>query len=45
MSVKDFSIIGSLGQGAFGEVMLVEHKKTKRRYAMKTIVKQFLKRE
>jgi serine/threonine protein kinase len=44
MSAKDFKFLGSLGQGAFGDVILVEQIKTKKRFAMKIIIKQFLKK-
>ena len=38
-SKSDFTFIGVIGRGAFGKVLKVEHKKTKRNYAMKVMNK------
>ena len=37
ISLDDFEYIKVLGRGAFGKVMLVEKKDTKKLYALKTI--------
>ncbi|UYV64779.1 ROCK2 [Cordylochernes scorpioides] len=39
MKVEDFSIIKTIGRGAFGEVQLVRHKSSKQVYAMKVLSK------
>ena len=35
---KDYSYIGSLGEGSFGKIYLVEDKKTKEQYALKKVI-------
>lgn len=37
MKLLDYNIIKNIGRGAYGTVELVEHKKTKEQYALKTI--------
>ena len=44
MSLKDFEILGNLGQGAFGEVLLVLKLDNKKKYAVKIIDKFFLEK-
>ncbi|XP_055942528.1 rho-associated protein kinase 2-like [Argiope bruennichi] len=39
MKADDFSVIKTIGRGAFGEVQLVRHKSTKKLYAMKLLSK------
>ncbi|KAI6219182.1 hypothetical protein M3Y99_01668400 [Aphelenchoides fujianensis] len=39
MNVQDFSIIKVIGRGAFGDVQLVRHKRSKRVFAMKRLDK------
>ncbi len=34
-SINDFNVLGDLGAGGFSKVLLVEHKKTHRKYALK----------
>jgi 3-phosphoinositide dependent protein kinase-1 len=41
----DYNLLGSLGNGAFGEVLLGEKIENKKKYAIKVIDKEFLKRE
>ena len=38
-SKNDFEFISVIGRGAFGKVLKVEHKKTKKIYAMKVMNK------
>ena len=40
--ISDFNIIKELGNGSYGRVLLVQHNKTKAKYALKIIVKQKL---
>jgi len=42
LSLEDFEISGSLGNGSFGEVSLVKKKGSEQYYAMKSINKNFL---
>ena len=42
--VRDFLILKEIGQGAFGSVYLVQNEKTKKKYALKVINKDFLSR-
>lgn len=42
VGLEDFEIIGSLGNGSFGEVTLVKKKESDQMYAMKAINKNFL---
>ena len=37
--LEDFTILKVIGRGAFGKVMLVEKKKTKEMFAMKSLRK------
>ena len=37
--MADFNILKELGEGAFGKVLLVQHKKTKAKYALKAVEK------
>ncbi|GBO38365.1 Rho-associated protein kinase 2 [Araneus ventricosus] len=39
MKADDFTVIKTIGRGAFGEVQLVRHKSTKKLYAMKLLSK------
>ena len=39
---KQFSVVEVLGEGSFGKVLLVEHKKEKKHYALKIMKKDFL---
>ena len=38
--ITDFNILKELGAGSFGRVMLVQHKKTQVKYAIKAIDKR-----
>ena len=40
--ISDFKIIKELGKGSYGRVLLVQHNKTKAKYALKTIEKRLL---
>lgn len=42
VSREDFSVIKLLGKGAYGKVLLVEEKNTKKKFAMKVLQKKFL---
>ena len=42
--IRDFIILKEIGQGSFGSVFLVENEKTKKKYALKVINKDFLSR-
>ena len=42
MNIKDFRIIKSIGEGAFGEVYLVKNFFSEKLYALKCIDKSFL---
>lgn len=42
VSLEDFEVVGSLGNGSFGEVSLVKRKGIEQYYAMKSINKNFL---
>ena len=42
LTLEDFEMIGSLGNGSFGEVSLVKKKGSEDFYAMKSINKNFL---
>ena len=44
LSIDDFTQIGLLGKGSYGEVFLVENKETKVRYALKTMDKVHMAR-
>lgn len=39
ISKKDFNLISIIGRGGFGKVLKVEHKKSKKVYAMKVMSK------
>ena len=39
LSRNDFNLISIIGRGGFGKVLKVEHKKTKKVYAMKVMSK------
>lgn len=39
MKPEDFTVIKTIGRGAFGEVQLVRHKSSKQVYAMKLLSK------
>lgn len=43
MSVDDFQTVKTLGEGKFGVVTMVKHKKTKTIYALKKIPKEMIK--
>ena len=43
VTLEDFTQLGIIGKGAYGEVILVKKKTSKRQYAMKVIDKKFLK--
>merc|ERR1712066_1172127 len=45
VKLSDFTEHKLLGQGAFGEVKLVRHNKTKKVYAIKTLNKRFMVRK
>ena len=38
-TIKDFTILSTIGEGSFGKVFLVMHNKTKSKYAIKRISK------
>eukprot|EP01062_Namystynia_karyoxenos_P080349 TRINITY_DN863_c1_g1_i1.p1 TRINITY_DN863_c1_g1~~TRINITY_DN863_c1_g1_i1.p1 ORF type:complete len:826 (+),score=271.61 TRINITY_DN863_c1_g1_i1:102-2579(+) len=40
VGVSEYAVVGTLGQGRFGEVFLVEHPQTAHRYAMKKVYKR-----
>ncbi|TPX75542.1 hypothetical protein CcCBS67573_g03186 [Chytriomyces confervae] len=40
--LEDFELLSVLGRGAFGKVMLIEEKSTKKLYAMKALKKEFI---
>jgi len=40
--IDDFQFLQTLGKGAYGTVKLVEHKKTKQKYALKEISKEMV---
>ena len=42
MNIKDFKIVKSIGEGAFGEVYLVRNFFNNKEYALKCIEKSFL---
>lgn len=42
LSISDFLILSELGRGAYGKVLLVQSKKTQKKYAIKSIDKFFL---
>lgn len=42
MSIDDFQVVKVLGRGAYGKVMLCEHKKTHQVYAIKSLNKETL---
>lgn len=42
VSIEDFSVVKVLGRGAFGKVMLCEHKNSKQIYAIKSLSKEQL---
>jgi len=41
--LDDFEVIKMLGKGSFGKVKLVKHKKTKKLYAMKCLLKEAIR--
>lgn len=43
ISLDDFSILKTLGEGKFGTVMMVQHKKTNSIFALKKIPKSMIK--
>ena len=45
VNIEDFEPIKSLGEGAYGEVMLVALKSNKKRYAMKVLDKHHISKE
>jgi serine/threonine protein kinase len=45
MSIKDYEIIKTIGKGSFGKIYEVEHKKTKKHYALKKIETEGLSEE
>lgn len=45
VSVDDFEPMRNLGEGAYGEVILVRHKATDKLYAMKVLDKQHISKE
>ncbi len=45
MSIDDFNPVRSLGEGAYGEVLLVKLKATKKEYAMKVLDKAHIAKE
>lgn len=45
MSLNHFELLGNLGQGAFGEVLLVRKIDNKQEYALKVVNKAFLNKE
>ena len=45
MSVDDFQVIRTLGEGAYGEVMLVRYKNENKEYAMKVLDKAHISKE
>ncbi|ESN91596.1 hypothetical protein HELRODRAFT_70373, partial [Helobdella robusta] len=42
VSLIDFNLLRVIGRGSYAKVFLVEHKKTRRKYAMKVIKKELL---
>jgi len=44
-SLEDFTVLNSLGRGAYGEVVLVEKNSDGKKYAMKIMDKAFMKKE
>ena len=38
--MADFNVLKELGEGSFGKVLLVQHKKTNAKYALKVVDKQ-----
>lgn len=42
MTIDDFNILKVVGRGAFGKVMLVEKKDTRKMYAMKSLRKNVI---
>lgn len=45
VTIEDFDPIKSLGEGAYGEVMLVALKSNKKKYAMKVLDKHHISKE
>ncbi len=45
MNIEDFEPIKSLGEGAYGEVMLVQLKSNKKNFAMKVLDKHHIAKE
>lgn len=43
-SIKDFSKLKVLGEGTYGKVFLVLHKKTNKYYAMKVLKKKYIRK-
>jgi len=41
--IDDFTIIRELGRGSFGQVNLVQHKTTKRYFALKCLMKESIR--
>ena len=43
-SIKDFTTLKVLGEGTYGKVLLVLHKKTQKYYAMKVLKKKHIRK-
>lgn len=43
-SVRDFTTLKMLGEGSYGKVLLVQHKRTKKYYAMKVLKKKDIRK-